>query len=453
MVFITSLIEKLVGRDFEIECHDIEVHGIRDHSPPLFKGPGVIRGQKKGAISFRFHNQIEISKEDFLLLSDQGNQNLITQVRVFAKDYDNIHWEGGWSVPNFQIQKSYKVIVYGQFDQLSTRVERYESDIRNNTTELIFSGIPNLPLTEWVEERRLHRGEEIFYRSWCDRHELEFNKSNIQFYSGNSNNLFHIRAENSDEFSFPFVENWIPEALTLVTASLVYPRMVIRHFENDALIFLRNTPPETQSTMPPAIIGSLELREELWKIFTTYLEECVSRNQFEHLVTTKIFSEVIIASTGTLQAFVLSLSVCVENLAGQLADEFNIKTLSKKESQDLRNYVKDWKGNEDLKDRAMGLLSMLGSPSTNQILKALQEESVIEKEHIEAWRKIRHTLAHGGIINFHKDEDFLQKRNLLISMVYRLIFRKIGYKGLITNHASPDVESIDFQWKRKCSAE
>ena len=90
MVFITSLIEKLVGRDFEIECHDIEVHGIRDHSPPLFKGPGVIRGQKKGAISFRFHNQIEISKEAFLLLSDQGNQNLVTQVRVFAKDYDNV---------------------------------------------------------------------------------------------------------------------------------------------------------------------------------------------------------------------------------------------------------------------------------------------------------------------------------------------------------------------------
>ena len=59
------------------------------------------------------------------------------------------------------------------------------------------------------------------------------------------------------------------------------------------LIFLRNTPSETSSKMLPAIIGFPNLRKELWKIFTTYLDECVRCNQFEQLVTTKIFSEVI----------------------------------------------------------------------------------------------------------------------------------------------------------------
>lgn len=46
MVFITSLVEKLVGREFEIECHDIEVHSIQDNSPPLYKGPGIISGKE-----------------------------------------------------------------------------------------------------------------------------------------------------------------------------------------------------------------------------------------------------------------------------------------------------------------------------------------------------------------------------------------------------------------------
>jgi predicted oxidoreductase (fatty acid repression mutant protein) len=115
----------------------------------------------------------------------------------------------------------------------------------------------------------------------------------------------------------------------------VYPRIVVRHFEEDALIFLRNTPSDTNSKMPPAIIGLPNLRSELWNIFKTYLEECVKCNEFEQLVTTKIFSEVIIASTGTLQAFVLSLAVCVENLAGQLANDSILGQLIKKPLKNL----------------------------------------------------------------------------------------------------------------------
>jgi hypothetical protein len=453
MVFITSLTEKLVGREFEIECYDIEVHGIVDNCPPLFKGPGVITGQKKGAISYRVHNQIEISAEARPIIFKQVKQGEVTQVRIFAKDYDNIHWTGGWSIPNVELSTSGKCIVHGQFDQLATRVQRYEANNLNNITELVFSSIPDLPLTELVEEKILHRGEQIFSRSPYDRHELEFNKSKIHFYSSNSSNLFYVSAENSEKFSAPYVENWIPEALTLITASLTYPRMVVRHFKTDALIFLRNTPSETSSKMLPAIIGFPNLRKELWKIFTTYLDECVRCNQFEQLVTTKIFSEVIIASTGTLQAFVLSLSVCVENLAGQLADEFSIKTLDKEESKALKTYLEQWQGDEDIKNRAIGLLSMLGTRSTSQVLKALKEENVIGNEHIKTWNKIRNSLAHGGIIEFSADEDFWQKRNLLISMVYRLILRKIGYRGLITDHASSDIKSIDFQWERKCPVE
>jgi hypothetical protein len=210
MVFITSLVEKLVGREFEIECHDIEVHGILDNCPPLYKGPGVISGQKKGAVSFRLHNQVEISEEALRLIFNKGKQSETIQVRVFAKAYDDIHWTGGWSIPNVQPSKSGKFIVHGQFDQLATRVKRFEGNVRNNSTELVFENIPDLPLTELVEEKRIHRGEEIFSRTWYDRHELYFNNSTIQFYSSNSNNLFYINAENREGFSAPYVENWIP---------------------------------------------------------------------------------------------------------------------------------------------------------------------------------------------------------------------------------------------------
>jgi hypothetical protein len=446
MIFIQSMTEKLVGKEFEIECYDIEVHGFDDHCPPLFKGPGVISGKEKGAIEFKIYNQIDIPFDKLRLFFNQNNDEEILQVRIFAKDYDNNDWTGGWAIPHVNLSTSGKLIVSGEFDQLSTLIRKIKGDENINSTELVFPNIIDLPFDGLVEEKVFHLGEEILSRTYYDRHEVKLNNSKINFYRNSSNGLFHIIANNSQGFNPPFAENWIPEALTVVTASRVYPRMVIRHFEENAMIFLRNQPFETKSNMPRAILRSSRLENGLWGIFKTYLNECIINQEFEQLVTTKIFSEVIIASTGTIQAFVLSMSVCVENLASQLASEFSIKTIDKSVLKSLRNHLENWQGEEDIKKRTVGLLSMLGTKSTTQILKALKEEGVIEDRHIKAWKEIRNSLAHGGIIEFPINDDFWLKRNLLISMVYRLIFRKIGYKGSLTDHADPDAKSINFQW-------
>lgn len=63
MLSTDDIIERIVGKAFEIDCPDIQVFGIRDSDAPLYKGPGVIVGAKRGPISFRLHNQIEMSQE------------------------------------------------------------------------------------------------------------------------------------------------------------------------------------------------------------------------------------------------------------------------------------------------------------------------------------------------------------------------------------------------------
>ena len=77
MVFIKSLAKKLVGCEFEIECHDMEVWGIQDNSLPLYKGPGIIRGKEEGAISFRLYNQIEVSEKVIKLMFKTKTNYLI----------------------------------------------------------------------------------------------------------------------------------------------------------------------------------------------------------------------------------------------------------------------------------------------------------------------------------------------------------------------------------------
>lgn len=212
-----------------------------------------------------------------------------------------------------------------------------------------------------------------------------------------------------------------------VTARLIYPRLIIRHFEKDALFFLRAYPSDTRSGMPPPV--SFGNWADCWELFILYLAKCEEAQQFESIDVTRIFQEVILASTGTVQAFVLSLALCIENLVGQLSNELGVAATDETQLKELRGHVEKWEGDLVIKDRALGLLSMLGTKSTAAALKKLQEDQTITQEHVKAWKKIRPILAHGGIIKDPFDPIFWQTRHLLINMTYRLIFRLIKYTG------------------------
>lgn len=65
MGFLNSLPEKYVGKSFEIDCVDIEIHGFEDGQTPIFKGPGVIRGDRAGLLTYKVYNQFPVNKDIF----------------------------------------------------------------------------------------------------------------------------------------------------------------------------------------------------------------------------------------------------------------------------------------------------------------------------------------------------------------------------------------------------
>jgi hypothetical protein len=231
-MFVGDLIEAYVGKAFEIDCIDIEIHGIQDHQPPLFKGPGVIRGAYSGELSFKLYNQIPITKDihQFLNWIRSGEHGESTCCRLFAKDYDGISWSGAWFVPRvdlFQGTEVQNFTIQGKFSQLATRIGKVKGDQDKDLTELIFAGTLDLPFTGRVCEKRFHGRKVMSRRYWSDHHKLNFKGSKIVFQKSDVQNRIHIEATHNKGFTPPNVENWITEALIFVTARMVYPRMVV----------------------------------------------------------------------------------------------------------------------------------------------------------------------------------------------------------------------------------
>lgn len=438
-MIIQDIVEKLVGKPFEIECSIIKVHGMLDHHPPLFAGPGIIRASEEGKISFRMHNQITTSAKALNSLNwyrkDGEALEPTSHVRIFADDYDGIAWSGAWSIPETVRARGSQSVIAGSFDQLTKRLPKTVDDKQINVTELIYGHkLKQLPLagrllstSNTVESFKVKDGEVVSRQILVDSQDIDFKGAKISIMRNDAKNRTHVSAEEREGFKPPLVENWLRDAVVFVTASLVYPRLTIRHFEKDALIFLRAYPSDARTGMPPP--ARPWYWAECWELFTLYLAKCEEAQQFASIDLTRVFQEVILASTGTVQAFVLSLALCIENLIGQLSDGLDLEVADVVQIKELRRYVQQWQGDEAVKSRALGLLSMLGIKSTSAALNKLESDGTIDAQHIQAWKKIRPILAHGGIIRDPFDPIFWQSRNLLIDMTYRLIYRLIGYHG------------------------
>lgn len=449
MVFLSGLPEKYVGKQIEIDCVDIEIRRFEDNQPPIFKGPGVIRGDKNGRLTYKVYNQIPVNEEIFSYLKQlrEDNNTKETILRLFAKAYDGIEWKGGWSIPALNLFQAPILLVNGDFDQLATRIKKFEGDPTLNSTELVFSDQVDIPFAGTVRVESFHDKESISTGFWRDHHEVAFEDSRILFQKSADKSRLHVTISHGKQFTPPDVENWITEALTFITARVVYPRMVIRHFKGDALVFIRATPKTIESGMPPPFSYTYGLTntDSFWEAFCAYLSKCKASQQSKDLELTIGFRELCLASKGTLQGFLISLSLYIE-FCVNLIFNTTLKDDDKEKIEKLVQYIDAWDGDNIIKERAKGLLSMLCTPLLSKRLDDLIEQGVITEIHKKIWTKARPYLAHGNIIDFRKEEEFWRFRNYLISMVYRLIFRIIGYKGFVLNYDGNKFSYVPYNW-------
>lgn len=449
-MFLSSFAEKYVGKEFIIDCVDIEIKGFSDHQPPIFKGPGQIRGDRSGRLTYKVYNQFPVTNDIFQFLKTikESDDPKEKNIRLKAIAYDGTKWSGSRSIPEVNLFQAAYLLVTGEFDQLKTRVEKLVGDKKINCTELVFDANFDVPFGGTVKIQHFH-GEDVIQTSWWgDHHKLIFEGVPILFQKSFDKVRLHVEACHTKGFEPPFAENWITEALVFSTARVIHPRMVIRHFKDDALVTIKSTPISIQNGMIPPFSSAPDTGEMFWKSFCAYLSKCKSVGEFENLKLTTGFYELCLASKGTLQGLLIPLSLYIEFCVKEIfSSSNNVETMEgeyKRKIEGLLQHVSAWDQDDAIKARAIGLLSNLNNPSIPQLIDILVEQGVLTITHKKVWKKARPFLAHGNIIDFSRQEEFWHYRNYLFSMMYRLIYRIIGYKGLVLDYDGSKFTHIDF---------
>jgi hypothetical protein len=343
-------------------------------------------------------------------------------------------------------------VISGEFPQLSTRVKHSAGD-KPQTTSIHYAGTFSLPMQKGSHSQQIRDGQVVRVRAHWDHTELDFDGASISINVDEEKERTSVATSYQGTWQPPFCEVGLRDALAFVSANSLHPRVTIRGFEHDALVFVRRTPEDSRTGMPRPVGAIPTSALAFWNIFIAFLRYCdgfASRSEqaFYSTPLARLSLELIPASTGTIHGFILSLVVAIEALVAEIIEPRSAVEIP----ADFIEHIKGWNGDEGLKQRAIKILNtFLPQISSNQNLRELVGQRVVTEQQRRLWDRLRQRVAHGKLVDYD-DEKLYEKRLTLVTMFYRLALGLLGYQGLLTDYGTYPPQDFEFRWDFQSSA-
>lgn len=428
--------EKYLQDNMEIDCVKISMYKAddNDRKNPIFQGPGTITLNADGTISYKIYNQNAITAK-MLKYMQYANQDINPNEKVCVfkgKDYLGIDWSGGPTIPQIPISSLNSlqyVLIKGQVDYLTTQ-DNLHDKCEKTFTELYYVKHPRLPYNGNVKITAQTERKVLTTQFKRQHQTVDCNSSKIYFAEDLDNKYLKITAEHTSGFEAPYVENWITQALMVSTGKTMQPRIIIRHNDDSTIMSILGRPYAVyDSILLSPFLHFHEQEGEFWKFFIKYVCYCIQEHPSDYHPLTVGFIELSSASKSTLKNFICILVTYIEFCIDQIFEKNKIDNESIQTIRDIVKNCKIPKEDQAIKDRALGLLSLLDTPRISKRLKQLVEKQIITNTQSRIWLDIRPKVAHGAVLNFsHYDFDVDSKRHL-VCMIYRLLFQIIHYDG------------------------
>jgi hypothetical protein len=114
------------------------------------------------------------------------------------------------------------------------------------------------------------------------------------------------------------------------------------------------------------------------------------------------------------------------------------RRLHKRDVQSLCDWIRAWRGPEELRLRAIGAISNLGQARAGDILLELVRKGAVTKQQYDAWKRLRNRSTHEYQLLRSNPDQLRELLPHIQVLFYRLVFHVIGYSGPYTDYSSPD---------------
>jgi len=436
-------IEKLRDGTLQLDCPVMVLRKSSANDTDVYEGGGYIRRTPDGDLRFRLYSARErdltrvfrsfgvsgqlIADEEFYELSARDSRGRVWESNRILPDHDSCAGEKG-------------VVTSGRLDIATcTQREATSSAKTRSGVKWIFFDKFSIPCHAFTEKTTSIAGHTRQKRSLRDT--AVFKSCGCNFEMRAVEGIVTCSAITNSKSLPPNLEIRVVEVLRFVLARPIEWAVLEKYEGETEIIQIKRVDVHERKPSIGRPIASKAPSDSrfVWELFDKYLSYVLNYTETDRYspVSTFVY-KVIKASEGSIDGLALVLAVAVE---GVLEEAFpDLAHLSEEEIDKLKaaqQIVDKTPLDMGLKKRIKTVLGQWVHPSTTDKLTEFVKAGTIKASEYEAWKKLRHPFVHGSLPEIERIGELVNLCYLTTMLLYKLIFRAIGYESSYTDYGAP----------------
>jgi|GEM_PF-3406526 len=446
--FSDAEFDMLAQSTWSVDCCSIELKQ-RCEGGRCYSGVGHLSQDQEGQVRYKIYVTKSENTEDNKLRNPGVPGTLIPETDYYDLTMADVHhriWKGERILPGVFQHMNGMDILSGRLDEITCEGEipQKVSAPGSNLSCYVFEKI-DIPINAKSSLHRhiagLHRQRQFKLNCW------KFRAAKSQFLLFNDENERLNIHVSSDAHSLPdHLSTRVLEALFFVLGRPIHPTVITQRslHQTRCTLYSRRLIARNARHQPPLAIRLLTdsktnriTVEPYNKLFRQYLKYGLN---FEghHPPLWAQLNAVYEASAGAfIDAYALTLCVAIESI---LNSEFgNVAKPTQKQIDTVDaalKHLKDWQGDNAIKQRIKGSVSSLKSSRAGDKLNLFKDQGIISAKAVKAWTILRNKNAHEYQNNSLQEDKFRECLQQVNALFYQLIFHAIKYRGPYNDHGT-----------------
>jgi hypothetical protein len=440
-------IAAIKDKHWQLDCGQMKL--VRNDSTYSFDGSGYIRMEQDGSMSFKIYLQKPIDMKQSFKLSFENFDKLIPMEKCFTLTANDIYgrsWKAISIRPNVPLLSENNITISGYIYREVKGSSKTEFKLAHGQLSFICFEKYDFPFNAGTTEYHDEDGKPV--KSGWSLDTAKFSINELSFFLRNKDEQFTISITSKAPSISSLVETRVIEALQFVLGRAINWCILERHDDGTEYVIVRSCP-----TMECYIHPPLKYRgpgqTDYWELFTKYFEYiCQNIDESVWHPISIFIHRLFEARKASVETQCLAITVIIEGL---LRTEF--KDLAKP-SNDLLGWIDKVEDilmqsgtPSEIAKRMTSVIEGMKTPRPSDQLQELLKQEIITKKEKDTWSKLRNSSAHPERAFFEDYKEAIDAFDTVLTLFYKLIFRRIGYFGKYTDYGSTDMADETFQPK------